>query len=161
MRKAIYPGSFDPITRGHIDIIDRASKLFDKVTIVVMVNPSKVPMFTLEEKINLIKESIKTFKNIEVDFFHGLLVDYAVKTDSSVIIKGLRAVTDFEYEFQMALMNKSICTNVETLFMMTSPNYSFLSSSLVKEVAKFGGNIDNFVTPLVKEHVLKKLNGGS
>ena len=160
MKIAVYPGSFDPITKGHIDIIERASKFFDKIIIVSMLNPSKKPMFSTEERVQLIKESVSHIKNVEVDVFDGLLVNYAKIRNSYTIIKGLRAVNDFEYEFQMALMNKSICPEVETFFMMTSPGYSYLSSSLVKEVAKFGGNIENFVTPKVKNAVYNKLLGG-
>ena len=141
MRVAIYPGSFDPITNGHLDIITRGSKVFDKLIVGVLVNVDKVGLFSIEERVELIKRVTSHLENVEVVSFKGLLVDLAKKNDARVILKGLRAVSDFEYEFQMALMNSQLDSNVETLFMTTSAANSFLSSSSVKQVAKFGGDI--------------------
>lgn len=160
MKIAVYPGSFDPITYGHLDIIKRASKVFDKVIVSVLFNPSKRPMFDLEERTFMISESIKDLGNVEVDTFVGLLTDYAKDKNADVIIKGLRAVSDFEYEFQMALMNKSLNEELETMFMMTSDTYSYLSSSLVKEVSKFGGDISKYVPSVVVKSLRNKISGG-
>lgn len=157
--KAVYPGSFDPITKGHIDIIERCHKIFDEVVVAVLNNPSKNPMFTVEERMELIKESTKDIKNVSVDSFSGLLVDYVKENNISVIIKGLRAVSDFEYEFQMALANKSLNSEVETFFLMTNNRYSFLSSSLIKDIAKFNGNLSQFVTKNVEDAIFYKLRG--
>jgi pantetheine-phosphate adenylyltransferase len=142
---AIYPGSFDPITCGHLDIIERGSKIFQNLIVAVMTNPSKQPFFTVEERLNMIKKAVVHISNIEVVKFNGLLVDLARAKNANIIIKGLRAVSDFEYELQMALMNKKLDTNIETLFMMTNSNYSYLSSSIVKEVASYGGCIADIV----------------
>ncbi|SES66444.1 Phosphopantetheine adenylyltransferase [Natronincola peptidivorans] len=157
MKIGIYPGSFDPITNGHLDIIQRASKLFDKVIVAVLENPNKNPMFTLEERVKLIKEAVGPYKNITIDCFSGLLIDYAKKKNAKVIIKGLRAVSDFEYEFQMALMNRKLDSDVETIFLMTSSKNSYLSSSLVKEVARFGGCIEGLVPATTKDAIMKKI----
>lgn len=157
--KAVYPGSFDPITKGHIDIIERCREIFDEVVVAVLNNPAKNPMFTVEERMDLIKESTKDIKNISVDSFSGLLVDYVKENNISVIIKGLRAVSDFEYEFQMALANKSLNSEVETFFLMTNNRYSFLSSSLIKDIAKFNGNLSQFVTKNVEDAIFYKLRG--
>ena len=145
MKVAIYPGSFDPITNGHLDIITRGSKIYDKLIVGVLVNIDKKGLFTIEERVELIKKVTKDLQNVEVVSFNGLLVDLARKYEAKVILKGLRAVSDFEYEFQMALMNTQLEPNIETLFMMTSSAYSYLSSSSVKQVAKFGGNISGLV----------------
>lgn len=142
MRVAIYPGSFDPITNGHLDIITRGSKIFDKLIVGVLVNVDKVGLFEIEERVELIKRVTSHLHNVEVISFKGLLVDLAKEYDARVILKGLRAVSDFEYEFQMALMNSQLDSNIETLFMTTSAANSFLSSSSVKQVAKFGGGIN-------------------
>lgn len=157
MKIGVYPGSFDPVTKGHLDIIERASVIFDKVIVVVSINTSKTPLFTLEERIDLLKESCKHINNIEIDSFSGLLIDYMKKMNANVIIKGLRAVSDFEYEFQMALMNRTLEPNIETLFMMTTDKYSYLSSSLVKEVVKFGGKVTGLVPESVESQLYKKL----
>ena len=157
MRSAIYPGSFDPITNGHLDIIRRSAETFDKVIVTVSYNPSKTPMFDLEERVELIKKATADIKNIEVDYFSGLLIDYVKNKEVNVIVKGLRAVSDFEYEFQMALMNRKLNDNVETLFMMTNNQYSYLSSSLVKEVFKLGGSIEGLVPDVVIEEMKKKI----
>ena len=157
MRIGVYPGSFDPVTKGHLDIIERASKIFEKIIVVVSINTSKSPLFTLEERIDLLKESCKHIKNVQVDSFDGLLINYLKNNNADVIIKGLRAVSDFEYEFQMALMNRTLEPNIETLFMMTTDKYSYLSSSLVKEVVKFGGKVTGLVPEGVENQLIKKL----
>lgn len=156
MIKAVYPGSFDPITYGHIDIAKRASKLFDELYIVVMENKRKNYTFTVEERIEMVKECLKDVPNIKVESFSGLLVEYTIKNEINVVIRGLRAVTDFEYELQMALANKEICNGVETVFLMTDKSYSFLSSSLVKEVASFGGKISQWVPENVERKLSEK-----
>ncbi len=156
---AIYPGSFDPITNGHLDIITRGLEVFDKVIIAVARNSEKDSLFTVTERIAMIEASIGGNAHLEVDTFEGLLVDYAQKMGARVILRGLRAVSDFEYEFQLAQMNHTVKPEVETLFMMTSASYGYLSSSIVKEVASHGGNIDEFVPPAVKkalDHKFKK-----
>lgn len=157
LKKGIYPGSFDPITNGHLDIIHRGAKICDKLIVSVLNNPNKKSLFTVEERVKMIKESTKQYENVEVDSFSGLLINYAEEQKADAIIKGLRAVSDFEYEFQMALMNKKLSESVETIFLMTSSNNSYLSSSLLKEVAKFGGCIEGLVPETVKEAVYKKL----
>lgn len=159
MRVAIYPGSFDPITNGHLDIITRGSKVFDKLIVGVLVNVDKVGLFSIEERVELIKRVTNHLENVEVVSFKGLLVDLAKKNDARVILKGLRAVSDFEYEFQMALMNSQLDSNVETLFMTTSAANSFLSSSSVKQVAKFGGDIKGLVPDEIVDDVIKKIKG--
>lgn len=158
MRICVYPGSFDPVTNGHMDIIDRASKLCNKLIIGVLVNQSKNPVFTLEERVELLKCALNGRENIEIESFSGLLVDFMAKKNARTIIKGLRAVSDFEYELQMALLNKNLDSDIETLFMMTSINYSFLSSSSVRELARNGGKIDGLVPDCIKEEVLKKFS---
>jgi pantetheine-phosphate adenylyltransferase len=155
--KAIYPGSFDPITFGHLDIIKRASKIFSEVFVVVMENKRKKYTFSLEERIEMIKECTKDIANIKVDYFNGLLIDYLQKNKIDVIIRGLRAVTDFEYELQMAMANKEMCPHTDTVFLMTDKKYSFISSSLVKEVAYFGGDISRWVPKNVEKKLIQKL----
>ena len=150
---AVYPGSFDPITKGHLDIIKRAAKIFDKVYVAILVNSSKTPMFTIEERMDFIKRSTKDIDNVVIDSFSGLLVDYMEKVNSHVIVKGLRAVSDFEYEFQMALMNRKLDKSIETMFMMTSGKYSYLSSSIVKEI----GALDGDLTGLVPEEIVNEI----
>ena len=159
MRVAIYPGSFDPVTNGHLDIITRGSKVFDKLIVGVLVNVDKVGLFPIEERVELIKRVTKHLDNVEVVSFNGLLVDLAKKNNARVILKGLRAVSDFEYEFQMALMNSQLDSDVETLFMTTSAANSFLSSSSVKQVAKFGGSISGLVPDEIVDDVIRKSKG--
>lgn len=156
---AVYPGSFDPITNGHIDIIERCHKKFEKLIVVVLNNPTKKPMFRVEERVRLIENATRNFKNVTIDSHSGLLVDYVKNNNISIIVKGLRAVSDFEYEFQMALANKSLYNDIETFFLMTNNKYSFLSSSLIKDIAKFDGDISQFVTVEVNEAIFKKLKG--
>ena len=157
MRFAIYPGSFDPITNGHLDIITRGSKIFDKLIVGVLVNIDKVGLFSIEERVELIKRVTSHLENVEVVSFNGLLVELAKRNNAKVILKGLRAVSDFEYEFQMALMNSQLDSEVETLFMTTSAANSFLSSSSVKQVAKFGGDIKGLVPDEIIDDVIKKI----
>ncbi len=145
MNIAVYPGSFDPITNGHLDIITRGAKIYDKLIVAVLVNMDKKCLFDIEERVELIKKVTKDLKNVEVLSFDGLLVDFARMHNSKVILKGLRTVSDFEYEFQMALMNSKLDSDIETVFIMTSSEYSYVSSSSVKQVAKFGGNIKGLV----------------
>lgn len=145
MRIAVYPGSFDPITNGHLDIVKRASRLYDKVIIGVLDNSSKNPMFSPAERKAMIDENIKGMPNVSCDVFSGLLVDFAKQNGATVIVKGLRTVSDFEYEFQMALLNKALNPEYETMFMMTDSKYSYISSSMVKEVAKYNGELDGLV----------------
>lgn len=158
MRTFIYPGSFDPITNGHLDIIERASKICDKLIVAVLVSHNKTPLFTMDERVDMIRRAINNCncKNVEVECFTGLLVNYVQKKKADVIIKGLRAVSDFEYELQMALLNKNQYPEIETLFMMSNINYSFLSSSMVKEIARYNGDIKGFVPECIEEDIKKK-----
>ena len=156
MRLAVCPGSFDPITKGHIDIIKRASKLFDKVIIAVSVNASKVSSFSLEERVEMIKLCTADIENVEVDIVTELLANYVQRVEASAIVKGLRALSDFEYEFQMALANKKINPAAETMFLTTSAENMYLSSSIVKQIAGFGGDISDFVLPQINEIVLNR-----
>jgi len=156
MIKALYPGSFDPITNGHIDIIERASRLCNEVIVTVLPNTSKSPLFSLEERVNMIKDVTASYANVSVSQYAGLLVDFADEQNAQVIIKGLRAVSDFEYEFQMALMNRKLNQKVETMFLMTQSQNSFLSSSLVKEVAKLNGCIKGLVPECVEKAISLK-----
>lgn len=157
MRVAVCTGSFDPVTSGHIDIFERASKLFDRVVISVFDNPSKTPLFTTEEKMRMIEKSVTHLPNVEVDSFNGLLSDYMRRNKYSVVIRGLRAFSDFEYEFQRALLLKQIAPELETMFMMTNSRMSFVSSSGVKELAIFGGDITGMVPPEIVEMVLERI----
>ncbi len=158
MKISIYPGSFDPITNGHIDIIERASKISDKLIVSVLNNGEKKSLFTIDERVEMIKDSTKHFQNVEVDSFDGLLVDYAKKKDASIVIRGLRAVTDFEYELQLAQTNRELYNKAETVFLLTSIQYSYLSSSIVKQVAAENGDISKFVTSFVANKLKEKYN---
>ena len=153
MQTAIYPGSFDPITNGHLDLVRRAAKLFDRVIVAVAANESKNPLFTLKERVDMVRRAIKPLPNTEARSFEGLLVNYAVKEGSHTVIRGLRAVSDFEFEFQLALMNRKLDERIETIFMTPKETYTFLSSRIVKEIALLGGN----VSPFVPDHVRKAL----
>lgn len=151
---AIYPGSFDPITNGHLDVLDRASKLFNHVIIAVLVNPSKKPFLAVDARMELIKESVNDLKNVEVDYFSGLTVEYARKKNARILIRGLRAVSDFEHEMQMAQVNKTLNSEVETIFLVPRAEYSFLSSSLVKEIALLGGDVSQFVPKAINDYFI-------
>jgi pantetheine-phosphate adenylyltransferase len=153
---AVYPGSFDPITNGHLDIIARGLSVFDEVTIAILVNPEKQPLFTVEERLSIIAEAYKGEPRVKGDSFSGLLVDYASKIGATVIVRGLRAVSDFEYEFQMALMNRHLNPRIETVFMMPAERYSYLSSRLVKEVFQLGGGVQELVPPVVERRLREK-----
>ena len=156
MRRAIYPGSFDPVTYGHIDIIERAADIFDELIVAVLNNSAKRPLFSVDERVNILKEVLKDIPNVRVLSYEGLLVDFAAENDAGVIVRGLRAVTDFEYELQLAQTNSVLSDGVDTIFLTTSLKYAYLSSSTVKEVASYGGDIDKFVPPLVKKLTYEK-----
>jgi len=154
---AIYPGSFDPITNGHLDLIQRGSKLFDRLIVAILRNETKRPLFSVEERIEMLCEVVRVYPNVEVDAFDGLLVDYAGERDATVILRGIRAISDYEYELQMALMNRRLKPDIETVFMMSNETYSFISSRLVKEVFRLGGNISGLVPPSVEERMHRRL----
>jgi len=156
-KRAVYPGSFDPITNGHIDIIKRGLKIFDNIIMAVLENPKKTPLFTTKERTGMIEDIFSDEKKVEVKSFNGLLVDFAKKNNSNIVIRGLRAISDFEYEFQMALMNMKLNPEIETFFMMPSLNYSFLSSKLVKEVSMLGGCLKGLVPGNVEKKLKEKL----
>ena len=164
MRRAIYPGSFDPVTNGHLDIIERGCKLFDEIIIGILVNPDKQPLFTVEERQEMLTEVVKGINKgnctLRVDSFSGLLVKYAVAQQADVIVRGIRAISDYEYEFQMALMNRRLEPGIETVFMMPAETYSYVSSRLVKEVFHLGGDVTGLVPPLIEKRMKEKLNQG-
>jgi len=155
-RTAIYPGSFDPVTNGHQDIVERALKLFDKLIVAILHNPGKESLFSVEERVDMLEQSLGHLDGIEIDTFDGLLVDYAAQKNAHAILRGMRAVSDFEYEFQMALMNRSLNRDVQTIFLMTGLRWIFTSSSIIKEAARFGGNIDGMVSPIVNQKLKQK-----
>lgn len=157
MRIALCPGSFDPVTYAHLDIVQRASRLFDRVHVAVLENPNKNPLFSLEERLEMLKEATKDWPTVEQGVFSGLVVEYARQVGASAIVRGLRAVSDFEYEFQMAAMNRHLAEDVETVFVMTSSEYAFVSSSLIKEVVRYGGDVSRWVPPNVKERLVERL----
>jgi len=159
MRTAIYPGSFDPLTNGHLDVIQRAAKLFDRVVVAVAKNDGKRPLFTLDERFALVEKAVKHLPNVEADTFDGLLVEYVVDRKAQAIVRGLRAVSDFEFEFQLALMNRKLNENIETIFMMPKDTYTFLSSRIVKEIARLGGDVGAFVPAHVRSVLTKKFGG--
>ncbi len=155
-RIAVYPGTFDPVTFGHLDVIGRASELFDKVIVAVARNSSKKPLFTEKEREALIRLSVKKYKNVSVDSFQGLLVQYAKKQGACAVVRGLRAVSDFEYEFQMALTNRQLANNITTVFLMPHEHYTYLNSSIVREIAMYGGDVSKFVPPVVRKALKQK-----
>lgn len=157
MRKAVYPGSFDPVTFGHLDIIERSARMSDQLIIGVLNNNSKTPLFSVEERVNMLKSLTRHLKNVEVTAFGGLLVDFVQANQADAVIRGLRAVTDFEYELQIAQTNRVIAPEVDTVFLTTNLKYSYLSSSIVKEIAAFGGEINAFVPEEVAKRVMKKM----
>lgn len=163
MRKltAIYPGSFDPLTNGHLDLIERASRLFGRLIVAILLNPEKDPLFSVEERVKMLQESVADLGNVEVDTFEGLLVDYARRKGARVLLRGIRAVSDYEYELQMALMNRNLEPEIETVFMLPAEAYSYLSSRLVKEVARLGGSLKGLVPPAVEERLRAKVNNHS
>jgi pantetheine-phosphate adenylyltransferase len=158
-RIAIYPGSFDPLTNGHVDIIERGARIFDQIVVAILANVEKTPLFSESERIALIQEVFKDRPNVQVDTFDGLLVDYAQRKHASVLVRGLRAVSDFEYEFQMALMNRHLAPGIETVFMMPAEQYTYISSRLIKEVFMLNGQIDGLVPPVVEERLRAKRAG--
>jgi len=153
---AVFPGSFDPITNGHLDIVERGLRIFDRVRMAILVNVEKQPLFTVEERLAIIREAYQGNPRVEVDTFSGLLVDYAERVGASVIIRGIRAISDFEYEFQMALMNRRLNPQIETVFMMPAESYSYVSSRLVKEVFQLGGRVTDVVPPVVERRLSDK-----
>ena len=157
MRTAIYPGSFDPMTNGHLDVVQRAAKLFDRVIVAVAKNEGKHPLFSVTERMQLVKEAVADLPNVEADSFDGLLVEYVAAKKARAIVRGLRAVSDFEFEFQLALMNRKLDEHIETIFMMPKDTYTFLSSRIVKEIARLGGDVSQFVPANVQITLKKKL----
>jgi len=155
---AIYPGTFDPVTYGHLDIIQRAAHLFDSVIVAVTTNPSKTPLFSVSERLAMIEETTSELKNVSVDGFTGLLMDYAKEKNADVVVRGLRAITDFEYEFQMALMNRKLADSIVTVFLMPNEKYTYLNSTIVKEVAKFNGDVRSFVPETVLTNLKMKFD---
>lgn len=157
MRIAVCPGSFDPVTNGHVDIFERSSKMFDQLIVAVFHNPNKKPLFAMEERVEMLKMATAHIPNIRVDAFSGLLNEYALQQQSKIIVRGLRALSDFEYEFQRALLIKKVEPAIETVFMMTNSEYSFVSSSGIKELAKFGGSVSSFVPPCVEKKLIARM----
>jgi len=153
---AVYPGSFDPLTNGHVDIISRGARLFDRIIVAILVNAEKAPLFTMDERVEITRSVFKTHSNVEVDTFDGLLVDYVERRDAQVIVRGLRAVSDFEFEFQMALMNRRLRPEIETVFMMPAEQYTYISSRLIKEVFSLGGRVEGLVPDLVEQRLRGK-----
>ncbi len=154
-RLAVYPGTFDPITNGHLDLIERGGRLFDRVIVAILENPDKEPLFSVRERLRLIRGAVRGMENVSVDTFSGLLVNYVRRVEAHVIVRGLRAVSDFEYEFQMALMNRQLWNELETVFLAPDARFTFLSASLVREIASLGGSVDSLVAP----HVVRALSG--
>jgi pantetheine-phosphate adenylyltransferase len=157
-RVAIYPGSFDPVTNGHIDIVERGLRIFDRIVVAILHNPNKKALFTIEERMEMLQDCLKEFSNVEVDTFDGLLVDYACKRNAHAILRGLRALSDFDYEFQMALMNRRLNREIQTVFLMTGLRWIFTSSSIIREAARFGGNVNGMVPPLVSKKLKERFS---
>jgi len=155
---AIYPGTFDPITMGHLDILQRASKLFDKVIITLAINSNKTPLFSKEERLDFIRDAVKNMPNVTVDSFEGMLIKFAEKMGASAVIRGLRAISDFEFEFQLALMNRKQNQEITTVFLMPHEKYTYLNSTIIREVARFGGDVSSFITPYVAEKLKSKFS---
>jgi len=155
---AVYPGSFDPLTNGHVDIITRGARIFDRIIVAILINAEKAPLFSMDERLKITREVFKDFPNVEVDTFEGLLVDYVERRRAHVIVRGLRAVSDFEFEFQMALMNRRLNGKIETVFMMPAEQYSYISSRLIKEVFSLGGQVHGLVPDTVEERLRQKVN---
>ena len=153
---AIYPGSFDPVTNGHIDIVERGLRLFENIIVCILCNSSKKTLFTVEERIQMLQTSLANFSNVEIDSFDGLLVNYGAKRNANAILRGMRAVSDFEYEFQMAMMNRRLNRNIQTVFLMTGFRWIFTSSSIIKEAARFGANVSDMVPPVVNQRLNEK-----
>jgi pantetheine-phosphate adenylyltransferase len=156
---AIYPGSFDPLTNGHLDLIERGSKIFDELVVAILRNPEKEPLFSLQERREMLEEMTSRFRNVRVDTFAGLLVEYATQQKASAVLRGIRAISDYEYELQMAMMNRKLEPHLETVFMMPAETYSYLSSRLVREIAKLGGSVQGLVPEAVEERLRRKING--
>jgi pantetheine-phosphate adenylyltransferase len=154
---AVYPGSFDPLTNGHVDIISRGARLFDRIVVAILVNAEKSPLFTMDERVEILRHVFQEHRNVEVDTFDGLLVDYVERRQAQVIVRGLRAVSDFEFEFQMALMNQRLSPQIETVFMMPAEQYTYISSRLIKEVFSLGGRVEGLVPELVEERLRAKV----
>jgi pantetheine-phosphate adenylyltransferase len=155
---AVYPGSFDPLTNGHVDIITRGARIFDRIIVAILINAEKAPLFSVDERLKITREVFEAFPNVEVDTFDGLLVDYVERRGAHVIVRGLRAVSDFEFEFQMALMNRRLNGKIETVFMMPAEQYSYISSRLIKEVFSLGGRVHGLVPDTVEERLRQKVN---
>jgi pantetheine-phosphate adenylyltransferase len=155
---AVYPGSFDPLTNGHVDIITRGARIFDRIIVAILINAEKAPLFSMEERLKIAQEVFKDFPNVEIDTFAGLLVDYVERRRAHVIVRGLRAVSDFEFEFQMALMNRRLNGKIETVFMMPAEQYSYISSRLIKEVFSLGGRVHGLVPDTVEDRLRQKVN---
>ena len=154
---AIYPGSFDPITNGHLDLVQRGARMFDTLIVAILRNDSKLPLFSVEERMDMLREVVRPYPNVRVDSFDGLLVDYASRCEATVLLRGIRAISDYEYELQMALMNRRLRPDIETVFMMSNEAYSFISSRLVKEVFRLGGNISGLVPPTVEARMHSRM----
>jgi len=159
MKLAVYPGSFDPLTNGHVDIIERGTRLFDKIVVAILVNVEKSPLFSMQERVEIVREVFKGSPNVEVDTFEGLLVDYVAARKADVIVRGLRALSDFETEFQMALMNRRLNSHIETVFMMPAEQYTYISSRLIKEVFSLGGQVRGLVPEIVESRLREKQRG--
>lgn len=157
---AIYPGSFDPITNGHLDLIGRSARLVDRLVVSILHNPKKTPLFSVGERLSMLREAVKPWGNVEVDSFEGLLVDYAASRGANLIIRGIRAISDYDHEWQMALMNRRLCPDIETMFLMAGEAHSFISSHLVKEVLRLGGKVSDLVPPVVEEHLKQRFSEG-